>query len=78
MFFLFFFFSQGLTFWPKKKKTKINQISFLKISKGMKTTMQSSTKDVSFKWNTLGFRPQTQKLERQIHDLADVVLNERY
>ena len=44
----------------------------------MKTTMQSSTKDVSFKWNTFGFRPQTQKLERQIHDLADVVLNERY
>ena len=39
----------------------------------MKTTMQSSTKDVSFKWNTLGFRPQT-----QIHDLADVVLDERY
>ena len=28
----------------------------------MKTTMQSSTKDVSFKWNTLGFRPQTQKV----------------
>ena len=44
----------------------------------MKTTMQSSTKDVLFKWNTLGFRPQTQKFERQIHDLADVVLNERY
>ena len=44
----------------------------------MKATMQSSTKDVLFKWNTLGFRPQTQKLERQIHDLADVVLNERY
>ena len=40
--------------------------------------MQSSTKDVSFKWNTLGFRPQTQNLERQIHDLEDVVLNERY
>lgn len=44
----------------------------------MRTTMQSSTKDVSFKWDTLGFHRQTQTLERQIHDLADVVLNERY